>query len=136
MPSVNDIKVDDLPEIRDPRGALVITEFDKYVPFPVVRVFYVHDVPPNTVRGRHAHRQCRQYMICQTGRLLLEATDGTQTRRIELHPGQGVLIEPGIFASETFAESDTMLLVLCDRPYDRGDYIESIETFLEMSQAT
>ena len=65
-------------------------------------------------------------MICQTGRVIVEATDGTQTRKIELCSGQAVLIECGIFTSETYVDRDTVLLVLCDRPYDRDDYIESI----------
>ena len=130
MPNVKHIKIDELPKIRDARGNLVVAELGKYVPFAVVRLFYVHDVPANTVRGQHAHRQCSQYMICQTGRVLVDATDGAQTRRIELLPGQAVLIEPGIFASETFADPGTVLLVLCDQQYDSNDYVRSMADFL------
>jgi hypothetical protein len=46
-------------------------------------------------------------MICQTGRVLVDATDGTQTRQIELCSGQAVLIEHGIFTSETYVDHDT-----------------------------
>jgi dTDP-4-dehydrorhamnose 3,5-epimerase-like enzyme len=129
MPNVSDIKIDDLPKISDDRGRLVVAEFSKFVPFPVARLFYVHEVPANTTRGKHAHRRCRQYLICQSGRVLVEATDGKQTRRIELNPGQAVLIEPGIFTSETYADHETVLLVLCDRPHDRADYIQTMEEF-------
>ena len=126
MPNLSDIKIDHLPKFSDARGNLVVAEFCNYVPFPVVRLFYIHDVPINTIRGKHAHRRCRQYMICQTGRVIVEATDGTQTRKIELCSGQAVLIECGIFTSETYVDRDTVLLVLCDRPYEKDDYIESI----------
>ena len=130
MASVDAIRIDQLPAIRDERGGLVVAEFRDYVPFQVVRLFYVHDVPADTVRGQHAHRRCRQYVICQTGRVAIEAHDGTRTRRVELQAGQAVLVEPGIFFSETYADPDTVLLVLCDRPYEPDDYIRSLDEFL------
>jgi dTDP-4-dehydrorhamnose 3,5-epimerase-like enzyme len=128
MPNLNDIKIDNLPKFGDARGNLVVAEFSNYVPFLVVRLFYIHDAPINAVRGKHAHRRCRQYMICQTGRVLIDATDGTQTRRFDLCSGQAVLIENGIFTSQKFVERDTVLLVLCDRPYETDDYIHSIDS--------
>jgi dTDP-4-dehydrorhamnose 3,5-epimerase-like enzyme len=87
-------------------------------------------VPINTVRGQHAHRDCRQYMICQNGRVLVDASDGSRTRQITLNPGQAVLMEKGIFYSETYLDRDSALLVLCDKPYDRNDYIDSMEEFI------
>ena len=129
-PSVADIKVDDLPTMRDDRGCLVVAEFGAHVPFQVVRVFYVHGVPANTIRGEHAHRHGRQYMICQTGRVLVDANDGTLTRRIELSPGQAMLMECGIFFRETYVDRDTVLLILCDSPFDKSDYIRTMEEFM------
>jgi dTDP-4-dehydrorhamnose 3,5-epimerase-like enzyme len=132
MPKVSNLKIDHLLEFSDVRGRLVVAEFSKFVPFAVVRLFYIHGVPANTTRGNHAHRQCRQYMICQSGRVFIEATDATRTRRIELKPGQAVLIEPGIFTSLTFADRETTLLVLCDRPYESNDYIQTMEEFYRL----
>jgi UDP-2-acetamido-3-amino-2,3-dideoxy-glucuronate N-acetyltransferase len=128
MLNLNDINIDNLPKFRDARGNLVVAEFTNYVPFLVVRLFYIHDAPINAVRGKHAHRRCRQYMICQTGHVLIDATDGTQMRRFDLCSGQAVLIENGIFTSQKFVERETVLLVLCDRPYERDDYIHSIDS--------
>ena len=132
MPNVNDIKIDNLPTFRDARGDLVAVDFARFVPFPVARLFYVRDVPINTTRGQHAHRQGWQYLICQVGRVLVDATDGARSLRMELTAGQAVLMESGIFFGETYLERETVLLVLCDRPYDRKDYIESMEEFLAM----
>jgi UDP-2-acetamido-3-amino-2,3-dideoxy-glucuronate N-acetyltransferase len=132
---VKDIKIDNLPTIRDARGSIVVAEFSAYVPFQVVRLFYVHDVPIDTIRGQHAHRRCRQYMICQFGRVLIDAADGRQTRRIELNAGQAALIERGIFSSETYVDRNTVLLVLCDQPYDSNDYIYGMGEFLRTCSA-
>lgn len=134
--NVNDMKIDRLPQNRDARGNLVVAEFSEHVPFRVARLFYVHDVPANGVRGQHAHRRCRQYMICQTGRLMIAATDGRHERRLQLNPGDAVLIEPGIFASETFIDPGTVLLVLCDRPYESNDYIRTVEELLAIRAKT
>jgi dTDP-4-dehydrorhamnose 3,5-epimerase-like enzyme len=134
MPFLDDIKIDDLPEFRDSRGSLVVAELSEYVPFKVVRIFYVRDVPVNVTRGKHAHRECRQYMICQAGRVLIEATDGKRTRQIELQSGQAVLMDSGIFYSEQYLDRETVLLILCDKPYDVKDYIDSMDEFLALHQ--
>jgi WxcM-like, C-terminal len=55
IPNVKDIKIDNLPKFRDARGNLVVAKFCNYVPFPGVRLFYIHDVSVNTLRGKHAH---------------------------------------------------------------------------------
>ena len=130
MPDVNNIRINNLPRKADARGNLVVAEFSEFVPFAVARLFYVYGVPVNTSRGHHAHRHGRQYYVCQSGRVRVDLHDGTKSRRIELNPDQAVLIENGIFASETYLDQNSVLLVLCDRSYDRVDYIESMEEFL------
>jgi UDP-2-acetamido-3-amino-2,3-dideoxy-glucuronate N-acetyltransferase len=123
MTGVHDIAVDSLTVIRESRGELAIAEFRDLVPFPVARLFYVRDVPPGQARGGHAHFRCRQYMICQAGRIAVTLFDGQQQRSLELSPGQAILVEPGIFGTETYLDPDSALLVLCDRSYEKNDYI-------------
>lgn len=129
--TIDTIKIDTLPTMRDARGALTVAEFSKFVPFPVVRMFFVRDVPPGTMRGQHAHYRCSQYMVCVTGRLGITVADGTKEHSFELTPGQGIHIEPGIFATETYLDADSVMLALCDRPYEKEDYIHTKEEFLE-----
>jgi dTDP-4-dehydrorhamnose 3,5-epimerase-like enzyme len=129
-PTLADIKIDTLPTMRDARGALTVAEFREFVPFPVARLFYVRDVPAGTMRGQHAHYRCQQYLICQNGRVRLTLADGISEERFELSPGQGVLIAPGIFAAETYLETASILLVLCDRSYEKEDYIHTMDEFL------
>lgn len=127
MSALDSIEIDTLPTMRDARGALTVAEFDRLVPFPVVRLFYVWDVPAGTERGRHAHHHCSQYMICVSGRLGITLSSGSCHRRVELSAGNGLLVTPGIFAAETYRDTGTVLLVLCDRPYEKEDYIHSID---------
>lgn len=126
---VDDIVVDTLPTMRDPRGALTVAELGTLLPFQVVRIFYIRDVPPGTVRGQHAHYRCNQYLLCQSGRVQLDMFDGTANRALVLGPGQGTLVPPGIFSSETYLEAGTILQVWCDRPYEKEDYIHTLDVF-------
>jgi mannose-6-phosphate isomerase-like protein (cupin superfamily) len=130
-PSVADVKIDSLPTMYDARGALTVAEFSKFVPFSVVRLFYVRDVPVGSVRGQHAHYRCSQYMICLDGRLGIALADGMGKRSVELSPGQAILVEPGLFVTETYRDDESALLVLCDRPYEAEDYIHGMDEFLK-----
>ncbi len=38
---------------RDERGCLTVVEGGKDIPFPIVRIFYVHDVVSDVDRGGH-----------------------------------------------------------------------------------
>jgi mannose-6-phosphate isomerase-like protein (cupin superfamily) len=129
-PTTDEIKLDTLPTMRDQRGALTVAELGKYVPFSVVRMFYVSEVPCGTQRGAHAHYHCSQYLLCISGRVRVTVMDGSSERHFELAPSNGIYIRPGIFAAETYLDPSTVLLVLCDRPYEKDDYINTLEEFL------
>jgi len=127
LSQLTEIAVANLPAFVDVRGRLIVAEFSRFVPFVVQRLFFIHGVPAGTGRGGHAHYRCRQYLICQSGTIKVQATDGRTTRDFVLGEGQCLLVEPGIFATETYVTSDAVLLVLCDRPFEKSDYIDTIE---------
>jgi hypothetical protein len=116
---------------RDARGALTVVEFAKSVPFPVARLFYINAVKAGLSRGGHAHYRCSQYLICQNGRLEVRMADGIRECSVELLSGQAVLVEPGIFAAQTYLDDNSTLLVLCDRPFEVEDYIHGMDEFLK-----
>jgi hypothetical protein len=41
----------------------------------------------------------------------------------------GLLVPPGIWAEEIYEKPHSVLAVLCDRPYEEGDYIRDFEEF-------
>ena len=133
-PSIDpeNFKVDVLPSVSDERGNLTILDIPFAVPFPVRRLFFVDGVPPNVVRGQHAHFKCNQYLVCQRGKIRVELTDGKQVLSPILSPGQAVFIRAGIFASETYIDGNSLLMVLCDRPYESEDYIHTLDEFLRL----
>ena len=45
-------------------------------------------------------------------------------------PNEGLLIPPGIWAQQTYLTENSVLTVLCDRPYEAADYIREYEEFI------
>lgn len=63
---------------------------------------------------------------------MVRCDDGRQQREIRLNgPAQGLLIPPTLWAEQIYEESNTALMVLCDKPYDGADYIRDYSQFLE-----
>jgi hypothetical protein len=123
LPTIDDLTPVAHRQFRDERGVLVPIELSRSVPFVVVRLFWVVDVPAGTARGAHAHKICHQYLICAAGSLHVEVFDGVADRTIALAAGQALHVPPAIYAAERFDTPRSLLMVLCDRPFEDEDYI-------------
>lgn len=109
---------------------LTVFENGRQVPFAVNRVFLINADQP-TMRGNHAHRRCSQAMVCLSGSCEITVDDGRNRRPIMLSgPDRGVLVPAGIWADQHYKERGTILMVLCDLPYDEADYIRDYDEFL------
>ena len=98
------------------------------VPMRIRRVFTVF-ARRATVRGRHAHRRCNQFLVCLAGRIAVGLDDGRRKKRFVLaSPGRGLFVPAGIWATQTYHPRSS-LLVLCDRAYEAGDYIRDYRAF-------
>ncbi len=109
--------------VGDDRGRLGVVDLVEHAPFVPVRIFWISDVPAGKVRGGHAHKVCSQFLVCLHGKVQVDAFDGTADERFVLEAGDFINLGPGIFATEEFVESGSLLLVVCDRPYEADDYI-------------
>jgi UDP-2-acetamido-3-amino-2,3-dideoxy-glucuronate N-acetyltransferase len=116
----------------DMRGTLTAGELpSEEIPFAVKRWFLVYDVPSREVRGEHAHRVCRQFLVCVAGSVSVAVDDGEQRAEALLdEPTLGVYIPPLVWASQFRYEPSSVLLVLASHPYDPDDYIREYESFL------
>ncbi len=95
----------------------------------VERYFFITDVPVGEVRGRHAHLICKQKLIVVSGRIELSMWFGEARTKLTLNRGESVLIPERVWAEQKYLEQNTILLVLCDRPYDPEDYVRDFEEF-------
>jgi WxcM-like, C-terminal len=122
---VADLRIDAVRSHRDPRGVLHVLEFAGIIPFIPVRLFWTQGVPAGTIRGEHGHKRCSQYLICCAGEIDVATYDGAAEAEFKLATGDGFLIRPGIYSSLRFQTPASVLLALCDRPYEAADYLHS-----------
>lgn len=128
--SVNGVTLHHFPRIRDLRGGLSVGEFERDVPFTPKRYFVVFDVPSRKVRGEHAHRQCKQFLICVRGSLSVVADDGKARKEFLLDsPAKGLYLPPMVWGIQYKASADAVLLVFASDYYDKADYIRDYDEF-------
>jgi len=111
-------------------GRLIAMEQGRHVPFPIKRAFVVCDMPAGAERGGHAHRETHQFLVTTSGQCRVVCDDGA---RQQVHlldkPDEGLLIPPGIWATQTYLTANAVLVVLCDTLYDEGDYLRDYPEF-------
>jgi len=124
------------PIIEDLRGNLAAREVGRGLPFAPARFFVVFDVPSKEVRGAHAHRVCRQLLVCLSGSVSCLVDDGRQRQEFLLEgPELALEIPEMIWAVQYKYTPDALLLVLASHAYDADDYIRSYDEFLVARRA-
>jgi UDP-2-acetamido-3-amino-2,3-dideoxy-glucuronate N-acetyltransferase len=135
--SVAGVSVHRLPTFADLRGSLSVGEFLQQIPFVPKRYFVVYDVPGKDVRGEHAHRRCRQFLICLRGSLSVVVDDGSSSEEIVLgQPSVGLYLPPMVWAVQYRYSTDALLLVFASEHYDAADYIRDYDEFLSVIGGT
>lgn len=120
----------------DERGKLVALEsLSEQVPFEVKRVYYIFDTTPGTVRGKHAHRQLKQVLVCLVGACTIdcEMPDGTKTSHRLDWPDRGLLIEGLVWREMRDFSKDAVLMVLASEHYDEADYVRDYDQFRRLA---
>ena len=122
------VKLIELPYHKENNGDLVVVE-GEIIPFSIKRIFNVRAQKGN-IRGRHAHRHCSQLLICTNGAVEVKCDNISTTEIYVLDkPNFGLFIPPGIWADQKYIENNTILTVLCDRPFEEADYIRNYDNF-------
>ena len=113
----------------DPRGTLTAIEEPTHVPFPIRRVFLVHDVDPATPRGGHAHRDTDQVILAAHGSLRVRVTDGRSEQTFTLDsPTFGLYVGRMVWVDLLDFTAETSCVVLASSLYDQS---RSIRTWAE-----
>ena len=127
---VADVRIIELPCHRRSDGELVVAEAATGMPFAIARLFTLR-APEGAERGKHAHRLCSQLMLCVQGEVAVECDDGRERCTVLLDRGNlALLVPPTIWNTVCFRKGNSVLAVLCDRPYEAHDYIRSYDEFL------
>lgn len=128
------VKIIELVSQSDSRGELVVAELAELVPFNCRRIFIVKHVPPDVVRGAHAHRDCHQLLIAASGSVVVEVDDGVSRGEVKLDcPQTALYLPPMTWALQRHYSRDCSLIVLASHPYDPADYIHERKEFLALT---
>ena len=130
--NISDVKILDFKLFSDPRGSLCPIEFSN-LPIQVKRAFYVYGVPNQNKRGQHSHYNTSQILICLAGSCTVICKDGKEEKQYLLdNRSTGLLIPNMIWDEQVYNSNDTVLLVLSNTEYYKGDYIEDWNEYLKI----
>ena len=125
-----------LHSVVDARGELIVGELGRELAFTPRRFFLISRVPGKDIRGEHAHRELRQFLVCLAGSVLAEVDDGERRRAVVLDsPRVGLAVEPKVWDAQSQYSADAMLLVVASSEYDPADYIREYDAFLAAVRA-
>ncbi len=123
-----------IPDHGDDRGNLIaLEELSEIVPFPIKRVYYSFDTQPGSVRGNHAHRDLKQFVVCVSGAFtfVCEMPDGTRTEHRLDWPNKGLVVEGMVWREIKDFSKDSVMLVLASEHYTESDYIRNHDEYLK-----
>ncbi len=124
-------RIIDIPKIVDKegRGNLSVIEKD-VLPYSVKRVYYLYDVPSDSSRGGHAHKEQLEFLIAVSGSFDVVLDDGTETKKVTLNkPNKGLLIDTKTWRELENFSSGSVCIVLSSGEFDEADYIREYEDF-------
>ena len=131
----NDARTIELPHYRREDGEIVVAEGSSQVPFAIARMFTLR-APKGATRGQHAHRRCSLLLLCVNGAVDIVNDDSHDKSTFTLDRGNvGLLVPPTIWHSVIFRETNSVLVVLCDRHFQEEDYIRKYPDFLVFRKA-
>ena len=134
---VNDCALINLPVIADRRGNLTFIEGAVHIPFDIVRVYYLYDVPGGAERGGHAHKELQQFIIAMSGSFDIVVKDGTSTSRYHLNRSYfGLYLPEMIWRELENFSSGSVCLVLASQKFDEGDYYRDYDEYLKAISGT
>jgi predicted SAM-dependent methyltransferase/dTDP-4-dehydrorhamnose 3,5-epimerase-like enzyme len=130
--SINNVKLISLSKNEGIEGTLIVAQHEEHIPFKTERVFFVKANSDNTIRGNHAHKSLSQFMICINGEIEITVDDSKEKKKYILNSSsQGLLVPSDIFCWQKYVTNNSILMVMCDQPYDELDYIRDYNLFKE-----
>lgn len=131
-PTINDCKLLDLLTACDGESDFSAVTSVPELPFTIERCFYIYDIPAGDSRGRHAHKECEQFIVAARGSFDLVLDDGSNTQTIVLdRPYKGVYVPAGIWTAEENFAAGSVCLVFASHPFDEADYIRDYLLYLD-----
>ncbi|TSE18645.1 TDP-4-oxo-6-deoxy-alpha-D-glucose-3,4-oxoisomerase [Tepidimonas alkaliphilus] len=126
----------ELPFVHDARGDLTFIEGRRHIPFEIARVYYLFNVPVDSVRGGHAHRKLEQVIFALSGSFRVRVDTGQQRADFWLRdPRKGLYLANYVWRELDSFSQGAVAMVLASTPYEEADYIRDYHIFLREVEA-
>ncbi|MCT4629273.1 FdtA/QdtA family cupin domain-containing protein [Winogradskyella sp.] len=136
MNTLNNTTLIEIPKVHDERGSLAVVEKD-VIPFEMKRVYYLYDVPSDSFRGGHAHKEQESVIIALSGSFEVIIDDGNDHKRIMLNkPTQGLYVPTNIWREIDNFSSGAVCLVLASTNYNENEYVRDYDLFCKLQRRT
>ncbi|MDG1778350.1 MAG: FdtA/QdtA family cupin domain-containing protein [Flavobacteriaceae bacterium] len=133
--TLDDINLIEIPTITDVRGNLAIIEKET-IPYKIKRVYYLFDVPSNSYRGGHAHKEQSAFLVALSGSFNVILDDGFSKKNFFLNnPNKGLLVPTWIWRELEDFSSGAVCLVLSSGEFSEDDYIREYNEFKTLKGA-
>ena len=131
--TINDVKLIELPKFMDPRGNLSFVEQNNHIPFEIKRTYWIYDVPGGESRGGHAYKTTDEFIIAIAGAFDVTIDDGREKKTFTLNRSYyGLYVPKGLWRKMENFSTASLALEFADTKYDRNDYVEDHNEYLEM----
>jgi len=113
-------------------GYLSFFESKKDISFEIKRIYYTYDVPVNTKRGMHAHKNLQQVLWCPYGLIKVIIDDGVNKQSYVLDsPEKALIVGDGLWHEMYWKKEGSVLCVAASDYYNEDDYIRDYDEFLK-----
>ena len=119
--------------IKNETGKLTVLEGKQHIIFETRRIFFIHEMQRDAVRGKHSHIELKQILICVNGQFDLHINDGREKQKFTMKAGSHAIYLHGRIWREmrNFSEN-CVLAVLCDKEYEDDTVIYDIDHALRL----
>lgn len=113
-------------------GYLSFFETNKDILFDIKRIYYTYDVPVDTKRGMHAHKNLQQILWCPHGSIEVILDDGVNKQSYLLDsPEKALIVGNGLWRDMYWKKEGSVLCVAASEYYSEDDYIRDYDEFLK-----
>ena len=127
----------EVPAITDPRGDLTFIEGGNHVPFEIKRIYYIYNVPVDSLRGGHAHRDLEQVVFALSGSFRMTVDDGRKRQEYYLrNPRKGIYMSRLVWREMDRFSQGAVCMVLASHAFDETDYLRDYDEFLAVVRKT
>lgn len=123
-------KILDLPKFEDPRGNLTFIEESGHIPFEIKRVYWIYDVPGGQIRGGHAFKKQKEFVVALSGSFDVVVHNGKEEHCFSLNRSYyGLYIPNGLWRHMENFSTNSLALVICNTFFDDEDYVRDFEIY-------